>query len=96
MTGADIRQVAENAKRATILAEHTEIDLIDLLRRIIRIQSPQLLADEADLSSSLLELRTINEKVFTFRRLAEMFNISVGHVSNMLKKAKEKGLSDGK
>lgn len=86
LTGADIRQTAEDAKRTAILAGQRQVDLGDVLRRTVRLRAPELVANGADLAASLRSLRDLDDKVFTYRRLAEMFGVSVGHVSNLLKR----------
>lgn len=87
MSGAQIRQISEDAKRNAILADHMQVQDVDVLWRIVRVRSPEYTHQAAELGKALKGVRTLNEKVFTYRRLAEMFGISVGHVSNLLKKA---------
>ncbi len=86
LTGAEIRQIADDAKRTAILAGRSKVDGADVLRRTIRIRAPEHLANGTELSKSLRGLRDLDEKVFTYRRLAELFGVSVGHVSNLLKR----------
>ncbi|MCA9630731.1 MAG: ATP-binding protein [Myxococcales bacterium] len=87
LTGAEIRQVAEDAKRSAILAGNNVVDDGDVLRRVVRLRAPDQVASGVELAQSLRALRELDEKVFTYRRLAEMFTVSVGHVSNLLKRA---------
>lgn len=86
LTGAEVRQIAEDAKRTAILAGQPTVDEVDVLRRAVRVRAPEHFSNGTDLSKSLRGLRDLNEKVFTYRRLAEMFGVSVGHVSNLLKR----------
>jgi len=86
LTGAEIRQTVDDAKRTAILAGLPSVEVADLLRRILRVRTPEHLASGSDLSKSMRGLRSLNEKVFTYRRLAELFGVSVGHVSNLLKR----------
>lgn len=87
LTGAEIRQIAEDAKRTAILAGRPAIGEVDVLRRIVRVRAPEHISNGTELAMSLRGLRDLDEKVFTYRRLAEMFSVSVGHVSNLLKRA---------
>lgn len=86
LTGGDIRQIAEDAKRTAILGGQAQIDTGDMLRRTVRARAPEHVANGVELGASLRGLRNLDEKVFTYRRLAEMFGVSVGHVSNLLKR----------
>jgi len=86
LTGADVRQITEDAKRTAILDGCTRVDEGDVLRRIVRARLPQFVAHGVDLAQTLRALRDLDEKVFTYRRLADMFGVSVGHVSNLLKR----------
>jgi MoxR-like ATPase len=88
ISGADIRQVAEDAKRAAILANAGAVDQADVLRRILRYRLPAALAANGALRERLRKTRDLDPKVFTYRRLADLFCISLGHVSNLLR-AKE-------
>lgn len=87
LTGAEIQQIAQDARRSAILAGHANVDEVDVLRRTMRIRAPECVANGTELGESLRRLRDLDEKVFTYRRLAEMFSVSVGHVSNLLKRA---------
>jgi ATP-dependent Zn protease len=84
-SGADIRQVAEDAKRAAILDDAKAVEQPDLLRRILRNRLPAALATNEPLSDRLRKTRDLDTKLFTYRRLAELFGISLGHVSNLLR-----------
>ena len=84
LSGSDIRQISEDAIRHAIIAGNSSVNLPELLRRVVQLRAPQFLAKGDDLSNSLQSLRRLDEKIFTYRRLAKMFDISVGHVSNLL------------
>lgn len=86
LTGSEIRQIAEDAKRSAILGGRASVSETDVLRRIIRTRAPEFADGAADLASSLRGLRDMDEKVFTYRRLADIFDVSLGHVSNLLKR----------
>lgn len=85
LSGADIRQVAEDAKRASILADVKTVEQADVLRRILRYRLPAALATNDALRDRLRKTRDLDTKVFTYRRLAEIFGVSLGHVSNLLR-----------
>jgi hypothetical protein len=40
---------------------------------------------DTNLQLKLQKIRALNPKVFTYRKLAEMFDISLGYVSKLLK-----------
>ena len=87
LSGADIRQVAEDAKRAAILANMSHAVVGQVLLRVMRLRSPQSVASGADIATSLRAVRSLDERVFTCQRLAEMFGISKAHVSNLLRRS---------
>lgn len=86
MTGAEIREVVEASMREAILSGREDIAPASMLRRLLR-QGAQGSEKEPRRSSLVEELqhaRKLNPKVFTYRRLAEIFDVSIGHVSNLL------------
>lgn len=88
LTGADIRQTAEDARRMAIIEDRNSVEEGDLLRRLVRVRSPEFFSRDADLGQALRVLRDTDKGVFTFRRLAAVFRCSTGHISNLLR-AKE-------
>lgn len=87
MSGSQIRQVSEDSKRLTILADQSRIDLSNLLYRIARIRQPEICSNNINLSSALKLVRNLDEKAYTYRRLSEMFDVSLGQVSNLINMA---------
>ena len=85
LTGAEIRQIAEDAKRNAILFDSAEVDVVDVLRRILKIRLPVVLANDESVAERLRKTRDLDPKVFTYRRLAELFGVSLGHVSNLMR-----------
>lgn len=84
LSGADIRQIVEDAKRSAVLASKKLIDPADLLRRLALAR----LGDRhwaSDLNEQIRSVRALDPKAFTVRRLSEIFNKSVGHISNVTK-----------
>ncbi|MBN4054989.1 ATP-binding protein [Acidimicrobium ferrooxidans] len=86
LSGASIRQVAEDAKRNAILRSQPQVAHGEFLRRIAQIRSPKHFEAGVELGTTLRAVRALDEKAFTYRRLSEMFDVSVGHVSNMMKR----------
>ena len=89
MSGSQIRQVSEDAKRKAIIADRSRIDLSYMLLRIARIRKPEIVSKELDLRSVLSIVRKLDEKAYTYRRLAEMFDVSLGQVSNLMNSVQE-------
>jgi SpoVK/Ycf46/Vps4 family AAA+-type ATPase len=84
-SGADIRTVVEAAKRETVLRGEHVIGTTSLLRRILRVHRAKMPASDHSLGSDLRLARSISPDTFTYRRLAEMFEVSVGHIAKLLK-----------
>lgn len=85
LTGADIRQLCDDSVRRAVLADEG-VSETDVLMRIARVRLRDHAATEKPLGVRLNETKQLAPKVFTNRRLAAMFGISVGHVSNLLRK----------
>jgi len=85
LTGAEIRQVSEDAKRAAVLADSDQPDQGDALRRVLRLRAPETLDTRKPLHERLKQARALAPDAMTYRRLAEAFGVSLGHVSNLLR-----------
>jgi len=83
MTGAEIRQICEEARRSAILDGRSRVLPTDLLLRLVRVRIPD--ADTRDIATKLAEVRALNPKLFTVRRLSEMFHVSTGKISTLLR-----------
>ena len=98
LSGSDIKQLSENVIRETVLKGERNIQLVKLLKDVLKIQLPDAFKDGEGLKVSLQAVRDYNPKVFTYRRLSEIFGVSTGKVTNLLKSKDEKlnkELSDG-
>lgn len=85
LSGSDIKQLSESAIREAILEGHRKVNLTKLLKDILRLQLPEAFKNGEDLMASLQAVRNYNPKVFTYRRLSEIFGISTGKVTKLLK-----------
>jgi ATP-dependent Zn protease len=83
LTGADIKQISEDAKRSAILSGAEKVAAIDVLRRILGFNDK--LAKSVSAAEELRILRNIAPSIFSYRRLAELFGVSLGHVSNLIR-----------
>lgn len=86
LTGADIRQLCDDSIRRAVLADLNVTSEGNLLLRIAKLRLRDHGADEKPLEERLKETKGLAPRIYTNRRLAEMFEISVGHVSNLLRK----------
>lgn len=84
LTGADIRQLSEDGRREAVLENRDSVSSPELLRRILSISTPEALTESS--GEVLRKAREVSPKVFTIRRLAEMFGLSVGKVHKELRK----------
>jgi SpoVK/Ycf46/Vps4 family AAA+-type ATPase len=83
MTGSDLRQVCEEARRSAILDCTSEISDNDFLLRLARIRIPEF--DAQPLSKRLASVRALNSKLYTVRRMSDMFDVSTGKISTLLR-----------
>ena len=86
LSGSDIRQLCEAARRAAVVARLPEIPRTAVLRRLLAqsVKGKEL--------SSIDLIRHAKRKfpgVYTHRDLAELFDMSPGNVTHLLKKSKK-------
>lgn len=86
LSGSDIRQICENARRAAVVEKTDGVTEGDLLRRLLMrtidsegLEVPQLIAKAKERLPD----------VFTHRVLAAAFHMSPGNVTHILKRLKE-------
>ena len=85
-TGADVRQFAEDAKRTAILAGQRQIECEEIIREILHVRSENGGMSADAFAEQIRRIRGINPRLFTYRRLAKLFNVSVGKVHYVLKR----------
>ncbi len=86
LTGSDIRDITENAIRNSILLKRRKVDAIGVIKKILNIRLPSIYDDTEAIQTRIIKLRNLNPKIFTYRRLGELFDISIGKVSGLLGK----------
>jgi SpoVK/Ycf46/Vps4 family AAA+-type ATPase len=84
LTGADIRHVCENAIRAAVLADHSVVDPIEVLRGIVRSRIGLGVDFTATDSTQIKAVHDLNPKAFTLKRLAALFHSSEPTISRRL------------
>lgn len=84
MSGADLRQVAEDAKRDAILDGHSHVTLEAILLRLVVFRIPTQTAPGVPLAAKLKATKALAPDIFTVRRLAAIFKCSTGLVSKLL------------
>lgn len=83
LTGATIKQAALDIARAAVFAESPKLRLPQALRRLAKYSG--LTSGSDDLATEVGVLRAWAPDVFTFRTLAETFNISTRQVSKYVR-----------
>lgn len=86
LSGADIRQISDDSKRAAIIIDQLKVDQTDLLRRIVVRRIPNFGDKTVELVARLALVRSLDEDVFSYRQLAELFDISVGYAHKLIRK----------
>jgi len=84
LSGAQLRLIADECVRAAILADREVVGLKDAAEAGLAA-NPKFAASDRSLPGRLRALREADPKLFTQSRLAEMFGISQGQVSKLLK-----------
>lgn len=83
LTGSEIKQICDDSKRSAILNSQTNVCSTDLMRRIVQIKLPEV-TDKTSIEDQLKIVRSLNPKLFTYRRLRDLFGVSTGFISNTL------------
>lgn len=82
LAGADIKNIIENSIRNKIISNSEKVDLRMTITELLKAANPDLAEDEI---SIIKYLRAMNSKVFTYEAISEIYNYSVGKISNLLK-----------
>lgn len=86
LTGSDIRQISEDSKRQTILSGDRSATLDNIISHILSLRLNDDQNGHKTLANIIQNTRQVNPKVFTYRRLANLFNVSIGKIHYILKK----------
>ena len=86
LSGADIRQLADDSKRAAIMEDRLKVEPANLMKRILLRRVPNFGDRSVALGERVVMVRALNEEVFSYRQLADIFDISVGYAHKLVKK----------
>ena len=84
MSGAVIKQACQSAIRSAILANKDIVEIDELVFKLIHNQYDEIISKDTPLDEKIRKLRELNPKLFTGAKLASLFNISSGKVSNII------------
>jgi len=84
LSGSDIRQLCESARRAAVIEGRSELSESDILRRLLIRNDESMSIPEL-----ISKAKEQNPDVFTHRVLAAAFQMSPGNVTHILKRLKE-------
>lgn len=85
-SGSDIKEVCQSARRAAVIENRREVSDIDVLQRIL-IRS--LNAEALSTPHLIVKAKEYLPDIYTHRILAEMFNMTAGNISHILKKLQD-------
>lgn len=86
LTGAQLRHIADDCIREAVLEDRTSVSLRDVIDAVLAVH-PKGLDTKAPRDEQIRTLRSLNPKAFTQTRLAEIFSVSQGQVSKLLKES---------
>jgi SpoVK/Ycf46/Vps4 family AAA+-type ATPase len=89
MSGGQIREIADNAVRAAVLDNESEIGLKQAVNSVLSSRPDLRQADSLD--ERVRAVREVDPKVFTQKRLAELFDICQSNVSYILRGKRSNG-----
>jgi len=84
LTGDQLRHIAEDCIRGAILGDRNSVSLHDAVDAVLTVH-PKGLDAKAPRDEQIRTLRKLDPKAFTQSRLAQMFGVSQGQVSKLLK-----------
>ncbi len=82
LSGSEIKNIIENNIRNKIVNNYEKINLRDTIIDLFKASNNQIDTSEI---SVIKHLRAVNPKYFTYEVISEIFNYSVGKISNLLK-----------
>lgn len=82
LSGSEIKQICEDSIRQTILTDAEHVCSTALMRRIVDLKLPDL--EKHDIAKQLKLVRGLSPKLFTYRRLRDLFGVSTGFISYVL------------
>jgi SpoVK/Ycf46/Vps4 family AAA+-type ATPase len=85
LTGAEIRHIIEASRRSAVLSDMEGIDETEILRHVLRIKFPETANQSKSIKEQIRLVREIDPKVFKYERIADLFGISKGQISKLLK-----------
>jgi len=83
LTGADIKDAAEDSIRQAILEGESTASLDSILRRVLRNRLGQHFS-WLPTDDNIREVRRLSGDIFTYRRIASLFDVSLGKISSVL------------
>jgi SpoVK/Ycf46/Vps4 family AAA+-type ATPase len=83
LTGADIKGASEDSIRQAILEGASTVPLDSVMRRVLRNRLGQSFS-WLPTAENIREVRHLSEDIFTYRRIASLFDVSLGKISRFL------------
>jgi SpoVK/Ycf46/Vps4 family AAA+-type ATPase len=87
LTGADIREACENSIREAVLDGLPTASARGIIVRLVQRKLGSRFSLDPT-PQNLALVRDLNPKIFTYRQLAEIFHVSIGNISKMMKTAR--------
>jgi SpoVK/Ycf46/Vps4 family AAA+-type ATPase len=88
LSGAQLRQTAQECTRVAILANENKVSSLGAIQSFLMANPKTTDSSNLDTGAQMKMIRCLNPKEFTQSRLAEIFNLSQSQVSKILKGVK--------
>jgi hypothetical protein len=89
MTGAQLRQVAEDCVRATVIENEAQLSVPNAIHATLKANPKLSRLSDGSLADQLKALRSLDKKRFSQARLASLFGVSQTWVSSLLRNTHE-------
>lgn len=84
LSGAEIVDICTDAKRSAILRGDAAVSELDVFRRVLAIKTPAALKAGTPIGERARAMRSASPAIFTYRRIAALLSVSLGHVAKLL------------
>jgi len=84
LSGAEIKEICNETKRQYVVNDQSCFKTSELLKRFAEVHLASI-KFSGELEDKIKQLRSFNSKIYTYRHLADIFDVSTGYLSKLFK-----------
>lgn len=85
LTGSEIKQVSHDSAREAILQDQAQVTKSVVMKKLLHLRFPAGELSRLSVGEQIRKVRELDPKLFTYRALAELFEVSLGSIKDRLK-----------